>query len=116
MLCPRCYRPRGAEGKAPRIDSIATSARRGFRSADQPQPASRPHSRCAWTCLSVDYKAALCDRAEPDLVVAFALPLEAAVAGEQESFELRGEGRAHQEAKRTFSWRWLVSSKAMASG
>ena len=39
--------------------------------------------------LSVDDKAALSDRAEPDLVVAFALPLEAAVVGEQKPFELR---------------------------
>lgn len=56
------------------------------------------------------------NRAEPDLVVAFALPFETAALREQEFLDLRGEGRAHQEARRTRSWRWLVSSKAMASG
>jgi hypothetical protein len=40
--------------------------------------------------LSVHYEAALGDRAEPDLVVAFALPFETAALREQEFLELRG--------------------------
>jgi hypothetical protein len=45
--------------------------------------------------LSVYDKSALRDRAEPDLMVTFALPLEMAAVSEQEFLELRSEGRAH---------------------
>jgi hypothetical protein len=37
--------------------------------------------------LSVHYEAALGDRAQPDLVVAFAMPLETAALREQEFLE-----------------------------
>jgi hypothetical protein len=53
--------------------------------------------------LAIDDETTLGDWAEPDFVIALALPFETAALREQEFFELWGEGLAHQEAKRTFS-------------
>jgi len=64
--------------------------------------------------LSVYHKMALAQGTEPDLMVTFALPDEAAVMGDQEFLELRVKDDPIQEAKRTRSWRWLVSSNSMA--
>jgi hypothetical protein len=45
--------------------------------------------------LTIDDKAALAERAEPDLMISFPRTLEAASMGEENLLELGCEGRAH---------------------
>jgi len=63
----------------------------------------------------VNDESAVRDRAEPDLMIAFALPFESASVSPKETLDLGGERRRHHEASGTRSWRWLVNSNAIES-